>query len=195
MIAVLGETTGDFALRAMQKSMLDCAEGREILQQRPRVDATTLNLSELSKLPSNTFGFHYAQFMNSHGFDPQDRAAVRFVSDPDLAYVLQRYREAHDFWHVLCDVPIDVSGELALKWLEMLQTGQPMTAIASLFGPLRLSWAERARFRQHFIPWAIQCNRALNRALITVFYEKYMQMDIDEVRKLLGVIVVPRLTM
>lgn len=46
---------------------------------------------------------------------------VRFVDDPELAYVAVRSREVHDFWHVLFDCPTTVTGELALKMLEFVQ--------------------------------------------------------------------------
>jgi len=41
---------------------------------------------------------------------------VQFVDNEELAYVMQRYREVHDFWHVLTGVPTTVLGEIALKW-------------------------------------------------------------------------------
>lgn len=40
---------------------------------------------------------------------------VRYVSDSDLAYVLQRYREIHDLLHVLTGMPTNVLGELGQK--------------------------------------------------------------------------------
>ncbi len=45
----------------------------------------------------------------------------RFVDDPELAYVITRAREVHDFWHVLFDCHTNVFGELALKALEFTQ--------------------------------------------------------------------------
>lgn len=45
----------------------------------------------------------------------------RFVDDPELAYVITRMREVHDFWHVLFDCHTNVFGELALKALEFVQ--------------------------------------------------------------------------
>ena len=47
---------------------------------------------------------------------------MRFIADPDLAYVAMRAREAHDFWHVLFGVGTSVLGEVALKYLEFVQT-------------------------------------------------------------------------
>ncbi len=45
----------------------------------------------------------------------------RFVDDEELAYVITRCREVHDFWHVLFDCHTNVFGELALKGLEFVQ--------------------------------------------------------------------------
>jgi ubiquinone biosynthesis protein COQ4 len=48
------------------------------------------------------------------------------------------HEQVHDFWHVLCGLPPTVLGELALKWVEMVQTGLPVAAFSGLFGPLAL---------------------------------------------------------
>jgi hypothetical protein len=48
---------------------------------------------------------------------------VRFIDSEELAYVMQRYREVHDFWHVLTGLDTTVLDELGLKALEYLQTG------------------------------------------------------------------------
>lgn len=53
-----------------------------------------------------------------------------------------RYREVHDLWHVLSDLPPTVEGELALKWFELTQTGLPMCALGAVFGPLALPQRE-----------------------------------------------------
>ena len=44
--------------------------------------------------------------MTSHGFLADERAQVRFVDDPELAYVMLRYRQVHDFWHVLAGMKL-----------------------------------------------------------------------------------------
>jgi hypothetical protein len=50
-------------------------------------------------------------------------APHRFVDDAELAYVVQRAREVHDFWHVLFGCHTNVFGELALKAVEFVQAG------------------------------------------------------------------------
>ena len=49
------------------------------------------------------------------------RPPVRFLDDEELAYVAQRSREIHDFWHVLFGCHTNVFGELALKAVEFVQ--------------------------------------------------------------------------
>jgi len=42
------------------------------------------------------------------------------VDDEELAYVLTRMREVHDFWHVLFECDTTVMSELAVKALEFV---------------------------------------------------------------------------
>ena len=85
--------------------------------------------------------------MVDHGFDPDDRDAVKFVDDEELAYVMLRYRQTHDFAHVVCGLPPTLYGEVVLKWFELAQTGMPMCALSATVAPLRLSRRERSLFR------------------------------------------------
>lgn len=50
---------------------------------------------------------------------------------------MTRYRQVHDFWHVLSGMPPTLLGEIAVKWLEFVQTGLPMNALSSFVGPLK----------------------------------------------------------
>lgn len=60
------------------------------------------------------------------------------MDDPELAYVMLRYRECHDFLHVLLDQPTNMLGEVVVKWVEGIQTGLPMCLMGGYFGALRL---------------------------------------------------------
>jgi ubiquinone biosynthesis protein COQ4 len=46
--------------------------------------------------------------MSSFGFKPSGRPTVKYVPDLEYAYVLQRYKETHDFIHVLTAKQITV---------------------------------------------------------------------------------------
>lgn len=63
---------------------------------------------------------------------------VRFLDDPDLAYVMSRYRESHDLVHAALNMPTNMLGEVAVKWIEALNIGLPMCWGAAVFGAARL---------------------------------------------------------
>ena len=46
--------------------------------------------------------------MTRNGFKPSERPLVRYVDDLELAYVCQRYKEIHDFLHILLLDGVDV---------------------------------------------------------------------------------------
>jgi ubiquinone biosynthesis protein COQ4 len=58
------------------------------------------------------------KYIDQHDFSPDERTVVRFMMDEDAAYVMTRYRQVHDFWHVLADLPPTILGEIALKAFE-----------------------------------------------------------------------------
>ena len=74
-------------------------EGQRVLAARPRVTAEAM--AHAWELPPHTFGGAYAEFMGRRSFSPDDRPPPRFRACPDEAFVAQRAREVHDFWHEL----------------------------------------------------------------------------------------------
>jgi ubiquinone biosynthesis protein COQ4 len=187
MVAILGETTGLLALRQMHEKMKRHPVGQLILTEKPRVNTSTVRMEHLNTLPEHTFGKAYYQFMKLHGFSPNERPQVRFVDDEELAYVMQRYREVHDFWHVISGLETNVLGEIALKWFEFLHTGLPMCGLSSIVGPLRLSLCDQWRLGHEYIPWAFECNRRCQ-FLMNVYYEKHFDEPLEDLRKKLGFI-------
>jgi len=69
---------------------------------------------------------------------PDSRMEVRFLADPKLAYLMTRYRECHDLVHTVLNMPTNMLGEVAVKWVEALNTGLPMCYGGAVFGAVRL---------------------------------------------------------
>ena len=113
MIACLGEVTGDTALKSMREKMLESEEGMEILRDMPRINSHTVCFETLSNLPDNTLGRVYADFMTDNKITADSRLPVQFISDPDLAYVMQRYREVHDLVHATLFMKTTMLGEVS----------------------------------------------------------------------------------
>nr|XP_045016002.1 ubiquinone biosynthesis protein COQ4 homolog, mitochondrial isoform X2 [Jaculus jaculus] len=110
MVAVLGETTGHCTLKALRDQMKKDPEGAQILQERPRISLSTLDLGKLQSLPEGSLGREYLQFLDVNRVSPDTRAPTRFVDDEELAYVIQRYREVHDMLHTLLGMPTNILG-------------------------------------------------------------------------------------
>src|SRR3569833_269192 len=165
--------------------MLASPTGRRILRDRPRITSESLDLPRLRGLPPTTVGATYAAWLDREGVSPDTRAAVRHVDDAECAYVLQRYRECHDFYHALTGLPIVREGEVALKAFEFANTLLPMTGL-SVFAALTLKPAERRRFASTYLPWALR-NGLRAREIVTVYREEEMERDVADLRRELGI--------
>lgn len=165
--------------------MLSSPTGRRILRDRPRITSETLSLPYLRSLPVNSVGRAYAAWLDREGVSPDTRSSVRYIDDEECAYVMQRYRECHDFYHAVTGLPTVVEGELALKAFEFLNTLIPMTGL-SLFAVVRLKPTERERFFSLHMPWAVR-NGLASEELINVYWEEVLERDVDELRAELGI--------
>lgn len=171
--------------------MLSHPTGRRILRDRPRMTSDSLNLEYLRSLPENTVGRAYIGWLNREGVSPDTRAAVRYIDDEECAYVMQRYRESHDFSHALTGLPIVREGEVALKAFEFANTGLPMTGLA-VFSVFTLKKKERERFWQIYGPWAVS-NGLSAKDVINVYWEEELESDVRELRGRLGIEMPPDL--
>ena len=111
---------------------------------------------------------------------------MHYIDDPELAYVMQRYRECHDFYHCITNMPVSVEAELAVKAFEFANLGLPMTGLAAMFVPLTLTPKKRARVYSEYMPWALKCGGTA-RSLITVYWEERWDQSIEDVKKELGI--------
>ncbi|KAL5117729.1 Ubiquinone biosynthesis protein [Pleosporales sp. CAS-2024a] len=186
LVACFGEATAQpYFIYKLRDRMLVHPTGRRILRHRPRITSTSLNIARLGKLPSNTVGYAYADWLHREGVTPDTRAAVRYIDNEECAYVMQRYRECHDFYHALVGLPVFREGEVALKAFEFANTGLPMTGLA-VFSALTLKKAEWRRFWDIYGPWAAR-NGAQSDHVINVYWEEELETDVDVLRRRLGI--------
>lgn len=165
--------------------MLSDPTGRRILRDRPRITCEALPIQYLRELPANSVGRTYAAWLDREGVTPDTRTDVKYIDDEECAYVMQRYRECHDFYHAVTGLPVMVEGEVALKALEFLNMLIPMTGL-SLFAVVRLKPEERMRFWNIHLPWAVRCGLA-SKELINVYWEEQLERDVDELREELNI--------
>ena len=185
LIAALGEATAQpYFIYRLRDIMLRSPTGRRILRERPRMTSQTLDVSYLCSLPEHSVGQAYVKWLDREGVTPDTRDPVRHIDDPECAYVMQRYRECHDFYHAVTGLPVFVEGELALKAFEWANTGLPVAGL-SLFAVANMKPDERRRFFQFYGPWAIKNGLAAD-DVICVYWEKILDKDVRELRAELG---------
>lgn len=96
----------------MVQTMKNEPEGRRLLEERPRLDAASLNMDELGRLPSGTLGQAFARFFRERGVKP---FAARDPIKDDADYLANRLRETHDLWHLVTGYGTHPSGEIELQ--------------------------------------------------------------------------------
>ncbi len=187
LIAAFAEVTATpYFIYRLRDAMLASPTGRRILRDRPRLTARSLDLTRLRRLPPTTVGGAYVTWLDREGVSPDTRAAVRHVDDAECAYVLQRYRESHDFYHAaLTGLPTVREGEVALKAFEFANTLLPMTGLAT-FAAATLKPAERRRFAAVYLPWALR-NGLRASDIISIYWEEELQTDVLDLRRRLGI--------
>lgn len=186
LIAALGEATAQpYFITRLRDAMLSNPTGRRILRARPRITSKTMNVEYLRSLPENTVGRAYVSWLDREGVSPDTRDTVRYIDDEECAYVMQRYRECHDFYHALTGLPIFREGEVALKAFEFANTLLPMTGL-SMAAVATLKKGERQRFFSIYGPWAIR-NGMVAEEVINVFWEEELEADVETLRTRLGI--------
>lgn len=144
-----------------------------------------MSVSHLRTLSENSVGRAYVGWLDREGVSPDTRDSVKYINNEECAYVMQRYRESHDLYHALTGLPVFVEGEVALKAFEFANTLLPMTGL-SLIAVTRMKPAERSRFWQTYLPWALS-NGLKSKDIINVYWEEELERDVNELRAELGI--------
>lgn len=183
---MLGETTATpYFIYRLRDTMLSSPTGRRILRDRPRINSQTMSMEKLRMLPENTVGFAYASWLDREGVGPDTRDSVQYIDNEECAYVMQRYRECHDFYHALTGLPVMVEGEVALKAFEFANTLLPMAGL-SMFAVGRLKPAQRLRFWNIYLPWSLSSGLR-SKDIINIYWEEELESNVDALRKEHGI--------
>jgi len=172
-------------LRRVTRSFERHAEGRALLTERPRLDATVVSLAAMTDYPEQSLGRAYAAYFVENAIIPFDAARLAVVTEVD--YVATRLRESHDILHVITGYGTDDIGELELQWFNFGNLGWgplPILVFVASFFMGRMTkygglWKvlERAR---------AACRRGRrSRALASVRWEDYWRLPLRDVQTLL----------
>ncbi|EYC12855.1 hypothetical protein Y032_0045g1124 [Ancylostoma ceylanicum] len=187
MVAAMGEATAfEPVLERIRQRMASDVLGARLLKEQPRVTNASVNREYLESLPDNTLGKEYAKFLRGLHTSPDARPPVKFVQNSEHLYVMQRYRETHDFNHVLLQMPTHMLGEVTVKYFEGIQFGLPMCVTAGIFGAARLRKNHRRRFLTQHLPWIVeQATKA--RFFLAIDWENHWEETIASLQEQFGI--------
>lgn len=192
-IVQLGEASAiPMFLESLKRTMLADPTGRRILREKPNVTTAQLDMTHLAEFPDNTFGYQFYQWCKRENVSPDTRAPVSHIDDPLHAYIFKRYRQCHDFYHALNNMPIVIEGEITVKALEAANMGVPMATLGALLAPLRLKPIQKKRLYDIYLPWAVRTGLTC-KPLINVYWEEVLGKDLNELREELGIKLPPDL--
>src|SRR5688572_26490568 len=132
------EITGRPRYRRLLRELANTPEGRRLLADRPELSSDHVDYGRLRRLPATTFGGAYARHLDDNGITADyQAAATRHVDDPDMAYLMRRFRQTHDVWHALLGIGITGHEEVLIHWFSYGQLRLPVSAMIMLFGSMK----------------------------------------------------------
>ena len=138
------EITGRPAYRRLLARLRASPEGRRLLAERPELSSRDVDYDALRALPASTLGGAYARHLDDHGLSADyQAAATRHVDDPEMAYLMRRFRQTHDVWHALLGLGVAGHEEVVIHAFSWGQLHLPVSAMVMFFGTLKHIVGER----------------------------------------------------
>lgn len=177
------EITGRPRYRRLMAEMKSTPEGRRLLAERPELSSDHVDYDRLRTLPASTLGGAYVRHLDDNGLSADyQAAATRHVDDPEMAYLMRRFRQTHDVWHALMGIGITGHEEVLTHWFSYGQLQLPVSALIMVFGTMKHMLLERRwDALKHSLMEAYRSGRDAA-PLISVCWEDLWEQPLDEVR-------------
>jgi len=177
------EITSKPRFRALLGELAQTPEGRRLMDERPELSSERVDYDRLRALPATTFGGAYARHLDNNGITADyQAAATRHVEDPDIAYLVRRYRQTHDVWHTLLGLGIAGHEEVVIHSFAYGQLHLPVSALVILFGTIKHIVLERRwGALRHSMLDAYRAGRAAA-PLMPVYWEDLWEAPLETVR-------------
>ncbi|MBA3818963.1 MAG: hypothetical protein H0X17_08740 [Deltaproteobacteria bacterium] len=177
------EITGRPRFRQIQAELEATPEGRRLLTARPELSSELVDFDHLRSLPATTFGGAYARHLDDNGITADyQAAATRHVDDPDMAYLMRRFRQTHDVWHALLGIGITGHEEVLIHWFSWGQLRLPVSGMIMMLGSLKhLVLERRWQAVRHSMLEACRAGRDAA-PLLGVYWEDLWEEPLEAVR-------------
>jgi len=163
-------------------------DGVALLNRKPEINQSTVDFEALRALPADSLGGAYVRHLERYQLDIfVDPVSDEFIDDADVRYLIHRYRQTHDIWHVLMGLGVEGHEEVLVHAFTLGMLGLPVSAMIVVFGSVKHIVLERrwTTLRRG----VLEAFRSGRRAapLVTVEWETMWDRPLDEVRRLHGI--------
>jgi ubiquinone biosynthesis protein COQ4 len=177
------EITGRPRYRQVLAELTRTPEGQRLLADRPELSSEHVDYDRLRALPETSFGGAYVRHLDGNRITADyQAAATRHVDDPDMAYLMRRFRQTHDVWHALLGIGITGHEEVLIHWFSYGQLRLPVSALIMVFGTMKhLVLERRWEAVRHSMLEAYRSGRDAE-PLLGVYWEDLWERPLVEVR-------------
>jgi ubiquinone biosynthesis protein COQ4 len=171
---------------ALARRMRADPGGRWLLEHRPRVHSRTLDLGYLRSLPPGTLGERFLQHLIRHDLlrDVEIPPSPFPLSD-EGAYAKARWRETHDFRHVMTGLGVSIRDEIVLQAFQLGQFHNRFALVQMTAGPLLAPCHPLRLLRDYLGAW--QAGRSAV-PLICVRWEALWEQPVERLREELRIV-------
>ncbi|KAB2884884.1 MAG: hypothetical protein F9K40_22450 [Kofleriaceae bacterium] len=132
------EITGRPAYRRLLAELRDDPDGQRLLRERPELSSELVDYDALRRMPETTLGGAYVHHLDANGLSADyQAAATRHVEDPEMAYLMRRFRQTHDVWHALLGLGVTGHEEVIIHAFTWGQMRLPVSAMVVAFGSMK----------------------------------------------------------
>lgn len=177
------EITGRPAYRRLLAALRDDPDGERLLREQPELSSELVDYDALRRMPETTLGGAYVRHLDGNAITADYQAArTRHVDDPDMAYLMRRFRQTHDVWHALLGLGITGHEEVVIHAFSWGQMRLPVSAMVVAFGSMKhIVLEKRWGTLRHSLREAYEAGRDAA-PLIKVVWEDLWAEPIDAVR-------------
>lgn len=177
------EITGRPSYRRLLAELRDDPDGKRLLAEQPELSSELVDYDALRRMPPTTLGGAYVRHLDGNKITADYQAArTRHIDDPDMAYLMRRFRQTHDVWHALLDLGITGHEEVVIHAFSWGQMRLPVSAMVVAFGSMKHIVLERRwGALRHSLREAYEVGRDAE-PLIKVYWEDQWAEPLEAVR-------------
>lgn len=187
-IHLVADITGRGRFERVLTELRRREEGRELLCDRPTLGSGDIDLEAMRALRPATLGGALARHLDAHRLELYDGPPSSVhLRDADVRYLVHRYRQLHDIWHVLLGLGTAGHEEVLVHAFTLGHLRLPNSALIVVFGGL-----EHMLFERRWQALRRDLWRAYERGrhasdLLTFPWPESWALPLDEVRRRVNV--------